>query len=111
MGGGGETDVQQVEAQDAWIFRRSLGHVRMANLIVYAKIAVTCVARSMRKRFACARQEVKFVCLRCVGKPGPKLRIVTSPLLNSSHRESSTGLELSNASSAWDKGHLRESGR
>ena len=40
MGGGGETDVEQFEAQDAWIFRRSLGHVRMANLIVYAKIAV-----------------------------------------------------------------------
>jgi hypothetical protein len=40
VGGGGQTDVEQVEARDAWIFRRSLGHVRMANLIVYAKIAV-----------------------------------------------------------------------
>jgi hypothetical protein len=40
VGGGGQTDVEQVEARDAWIFRLSLGHVRMANLIVYAKIAV-----------------------------------------------------------------------
>jgi hypothetical protein len=46
VGGGGETDVQQVEAQDAWIFRRSLGHVRMADLIVYAKIAVFCISRT-----------------------------------------------------------------
>jgi len=44
VGGGGETDVEQVEAQDAWIFRRCLGHVRMASLIVYAKIAVPCTA-------------------------------------------------------------------
>jgi hypothetical protein len=40
VGGGGLTDVEQVEARDGWIFRRSLGHVRMANAIVYAKIAV-----------------------------------------------------------------------
>jgi hypothetical protein len=45
VGGGGETDVQQVEAQDAWIFRRCLGHVRMASLIVCAKIAVPCTSR------------------------------------------------------------------
>ena len=56
-------------------------------------------------------REYIFSRIIAVGKPGPKLRIVTSPLLNSSHRESSTSLELSNASSAWDKGHLRESGR
>jgi hypothetical protein len=42
VGGGGQTDVEQVETRDAWIFRRSLGHVRLANLIVYAKIAVLC---------------------------------------------------------------------
>jgi hypothetical protein len=31
VGGGGQTDVEQVEARDAWIFRLSLGHVRLAN--------------------------------------------------------------------------------
>lgn len=66
MGGGGETDVEQVEARDAWIFRRSLGHVRMANLVVYAKIAVLGVSPPNPRRDWCTG-ELEAFRLRAAG--------------------------------------------
>jgi hypothetical protein len=49
VGGGGLTDVEQVEARDGWIFRRSLGHVRMANLIVTLKLQCSPVFTSLQR--------------------------------------------------------------